>query len=127
MYADLVYQRWQRAPHAIASMKRTLGALKKFLSGKILWLEGRPIAIQINYRAETARTIRIDYISGGVDKSLKEISPGSLLSYINGRHASEDSQRSGKLLFYSYGKANTDYKNQWCDRVPRGFTGVWLP
>ncbi|MEO6993566.1 MAG: GNAT family N-acetyltransferase [Lacunisphaera sp.] len=127
MYTDLFYQRWQRAPHAIGSLKRTIGALQKFLFGKILWLEGRPIAIQLNYRAETARTICIDYINGGVDKSLKELSPGSLLSYINGRDACADSQRSGKLLFYSYGKANTDYKNQWCDRVSRGFTGVWLP
>ena len=127
MYQDLFQQRWNRPPHAAGSLSKTFGALKKFLFGKILWLGDRPIAIQINYRAETSRTICIDYVNGGVDKSIKGISPGSFLSYINGRNACEESQCTGKLLIYSYGKANTEYKDQWCNRVPRGFTGFWLP
>ncbi len=127
MYAELFRIRWGRKPHAIDSMKRTVDSLKRFLFGKILWIEGRPIAIQINFRADTSCTICVDYINGGVDKSYNNISPGSLLSYINGRDACEDGRRSGKLLVYSYGKANTDYKDQWCDRVSRGFSGYLIP
>ena len=127
IYRDLFQQRWDRAPHALGSMPKVLGCLRKFLFGRVLWLGGRPVAIQLNYRADTSRTISIDYINGGVDKSCKAISPGSLLSYVNGRAACEDSVRSGRVLLYSYGKANTRYKDQWCHRVPRGFTGFWLP
>ncbi len=127
MYEALHLVRWQRKPHAIGTMKATLDHLGKFLFGKVLWLKDHPVAIQINYRAETSRTIAIDYINGGVDKSCDRISPGSLLSYINGRDACADAQDSGRQLIYSYGKANTAYKDQWCHRVARGFTGFWLP
>ena len=127
MYDTLHLVRWQRRPHAVGGMKDTLDHLRKFLYGKVLWLQERPIAIQINYRAETDRTICIDYINGGVDKSFAGISPGSLLSYINGRDACVEAASRGKRLVYSYGKANTAYKKQWCNRVSRGFTGFWLP
>lgn len=127
IYTDLFQQRWNRTPHAAASLGKTFAALKKFLFGKILWLDNRPVAIQINYRADTHRTICIDYINGGVDKSLKGLSPGSFLSYINGLNACEESRSNGKLLIYSYGRANTEYKDQWCHRVSRGVTGFWLP
>jgi hypothetical protein len=127
MYDDLFNQRWGRPPAALVSMGSVLAVLKKFLFGKVLWVEGKAIAIQINYRAETKTTVCIDYVNGGVDKSPRTISPGSLLSYINGCVACEDARRSGKLLLYSYGKANTEYKDQWCNRVARGYTGFWLP
>ena len=69
----------------------------------------------------------MDYINGGVDKRRNDLSPGSLLSYINGRRACEEARAAGKQLIYSYGKANTAYKDQWCHRVARGFSGYWLP
>jgi CelD/BcsL family acetyltransferase involved in cellulose biosynthesis len=127
MYGALHLARWQHQPHAIGTMKATLDHLGKFLFGKVLWLKDRAVAIQINYRADTSRTICIDYINGGVDKSFNGISPGSLLSYINGREACAEAQAGGRRLIYSYGKANTAYKDQWCNRVARGFTGFWLP
>ena len=127
MYDELFRLRWNRRPQAITTMKHNLDHLRSFLFGKVLWLKNRPVAIQINYRAVTSRAICIDYINGGVDKSFSGISPGSLLSYVNGRDACADARHSDKQLIYSYGKSNTDYKDQWCDRVPRGFTGFWLP
>ena len=124
IYTELFHARWGRRPHAIDSMERTLSALKQFLYGQVLCLKDRPIAIQINFRADTSRTICVDYINGGVDKTLNNLSPGSLLSYVNGRNACEESRLSGRKLVYSYGKANTDYKDQWCDRMARGFSGL---
>jgi hypothetical protein len=127
IYEDLFHARWKRRPHAIAALKSTLDRLRQFLFGKVLWLKNRPVAIQINYRAETSRTICVDAINGGVDKSVKEISPGSLLLYINGRDACAEAHSSGKQLIYSCGRSNAGYKDQWCDRIARGFTGFWLP
>ncbi len=127
VYTDLFRQRWGRKPHAIGSLKETLSTLHKFLFGKVLIVNERPIAIQINYRADTAPLICIDYINGGVDKSAHALSPGSLLSYINGKTACEEAKASGRQLVYSYGKSDMDYKDQWCHRVGRGFSGFWLP
>jgi Mig-14 len=127
IYEDLFHARWKCKPHAIATLKGTLDRLQQFLFGKVLWLKNRAVAIQINYRAETSRTICVDAINGGVDKSVKEISPGSLLLYINGRDACADAHSTGKQLIYSYGKSNAGYKDQWCVRIARGFTGFWFP
>lgn len=127
IYTDLFHVRWQRKPHAIDALSRTLDCLRKFLFGKVLLLKNRPEAIQINYSAETSPAICVDYINGGVDKAFSGISPGSLLSYFNGRDACAGAKAKGKQLIYSYGKANTDYKDQWCDRMDRGFTGFWIP
>jgi hypothetical protein len=127
IYTDLFRQRWGGAPHASFPLGETLSVLKKFLFGKVLCLGETPIAIQLNFRADARRTICIDYVNGGVDKALKKLSPGALLSYINGRNACEESRLANKLLVYSYGKANAEYKNQWCRSVPRGLSGFWLP
>jgi hypothetical protein len=127
LYDRLFRERWGRKPHAIKSLPETLTRLRPFLYGKALFLPDKPVAIQINFRAETQRTICVDYINGGVDKVFKGISPGSLLSYINGRLACEEAAQKGKTLLYSYGKSDADYKDQWCDRVPRGYTGFWMP
>ncbi|HTV84385.1 MAG TPA: hypothetical protein VME63_03215 [Dyella sp.] len=127
IYIDLFRQRWGDVPHASHSLGETLSVLKKFLFGKILCLGETPVAIQLNFRADTRRTICIDYVNGGADKSLKKLSPGALLSYINGRNAWEESRLANKLLVYSYGKANVEYKEQWCHSVPRGLSGLWLP
>lgn len=110
IYTTLFQQRWRRPPHAADSLVKTFTALRKFLFGKVLWLDSRPIAVQINYRADTSRMIYIDYINGGADKTLKSISPGSLLHYINGFNACEDSRFTGKQLIYSYGIADHEYK-----------------
>ncbi len=127
IYGELFQVRWNRPPHAIAALIPTLNRLHRFLYGKVLSLKNRPVAIQINYRAETTRSICVDYINGGVDKSFNGISPGSLLSYINGRDACAEGRAKGKQVIYSYGKSNTEYKDQWCDQIARGFTGFWMP
>lgn len=127
IYEELFLIRWQRKPCGVERMKHTLSFLGKFLFGKVLMLKSRPVAIQINFRSETSRTICIDYINGGVDKSFDAISPGSLLSYLNGRDAWSEANTRGKQLIYSYGKSNTKYKDQWCHRIGRGFTGFWIP
>lgn len=127
IYGELFQVRWNRLPQAVGTLKPTLNRLHRFLYGKVLSLKNRPVAIQINYRAETARTICVDYVNGGVDKSFNGISPGSLLSYINGRDACTEGRAKGKQIIYSYGKSNTEYKDQWCDQIARGFTGFWMP
>ncbi len=127
MYEELFSLRWKRRPLAADTLKATLDRLGRFLFGKVLWLKDRPVAIQLNYRAETRRTICIDYVNGGIDKSLRGISTGSLLSYLNGSTACAEARAGGKQLIYSYGRSGAAYKDQWCERIPRGFTGFWLP
>jgi hypothetical protein len=127
IYDELHMMRWKRRAFAIGELKGTLDYLKRFLFGKVLWLKTRPVAIQINYRAETTGTVCIDYVNGATDRSLKRFTAGSLLSYINGRNACQQARREGKRLLYSYGRSRPGYKQYWCNPVARGFAGFWLP
>ena len=114
IYDELHTMRWQRRPLAIDEPKGTLDRSKRFLFGKVFWLKTRPVAIQINCRAEMASTVCTDSVNGAADRSLKNVTAGSLLLYVNGRDAWAQASTSGKRLLYSYGGYRPGYKQYWC-------------
>jgi hypothetical protein len=123
IYEELHRARWRRKPHAISSLAGTLKCLRTFLFGNVLCINDRPVAIQINFSAETDRLICIDAVTGASERSINSISCGSLLLYINGQMAWNIAESSGKRLIYSYGRSGDRYKDQWCNRVARGSIG----
>jgi len=88
------------------------------MTGSVLLRHEQPIAIQILYRVEAPGWISLEYINGGVDPQSSALSPGSVLSFVNTQAAWEDARARGKPLRYSFGRADREYKDRWCHRVP---------
>mgnify|MGYP006183656485 CR=1 FL=1 len=78
----------------------------------------KPVAIQMVYRVEAPEWISVEYVNGGVDPETKAFSPGSVLSFLNTQAAWEDARARNKPLRFSFGRADREYKDRWCNPVP---------
>lgn len=118
MYCDLFQRRWGFPATGAERMADVLERLRDLLIGSVLLLDGKPIAIQLVYRVEAPEWISVEYINGGVDPETKAFSPGSVLSFLNTQAAWEDARARNKPLRFSFGRADREYKDRWCNPVP---------
>jgi hypothetical protein len=117
-YVELFELRWQKKPKAYATLYEQLNALKNFLTGKILFLHDKPIAMQILFMAHSPEWISVEFLNGGVDPEFYRYSSGSVLTSLNTQWVSNYAQSQGKQLRYSFGLSDADYKSLWCYQVP---------
>ncbi|MDE3737573.1 MULTISPECIES: GNAT family N-acetyltransferase [Pseudomonas] len=117
IYTELFERRWGFEVPGKGHLAEVFRLLHEYLSGSLLLLNGAPVAVQVLYRAESPDWISYEYINGGVDPRAHHLSPGSVLSFINTQAAWEDARARGKMLRYSFGRADREYKDRWCDRV----------
>ena len=118
MYCDLFLRRWDFAATGAEHMAEVIELLRDLLIGSVVFLNDAPIAIQLVYRAESPQWISVEYVNGGVDPETRDFSPGSVLSFINTQGAWEDARNLGKALRFSFGRADREYKDRWCNPVP---------
>nr|WP_314491810.1 antimicrobial resistance protein Mig-14 [uncultured Pseudomonas sp.] len=118
MYCDLFQRRWGFAATGAERMEEVIERLRALLIGSVLLLDGKPIAIQLVYRAEAPEWVSVEYVNGGVDPDTKAFSPGSVLSFLNTQAAWEDARARDKTLRFSFGRADREYKDRWCTSVP---------
>ena len=118
IYADLFRRRWGFAAAGEAHLAEVFALLREFMTGALIYLQDEPVAIQILYRVESPQWLSIEYINGGVDPQNREFSPGSVLSFVNTQQAWDEARALGKPLRYSFGRADREYKDRWCHRVP---------
>jgi len=118
MYCDLFQRRWGFPATGAERMAEVLERLRELLIGSVLMLDGKPIAIQLVYRVEAPEWVSVEYINGGVDPETKAFSPGSVLSFLNTQAAWEDARARNKPLRFSFGRADREYKDRWCNPVP---------
>lgn len=118
MYRDLFQRRWGFPATGAERMADVLECLHELLIGSVLLLEGKPIAIQLVYRVEAPEWISVEYVNGGVDPETKAFSPGSVLSFLNTQAAWEYARARNKPLRFSFGRADREYKDRWCNPVP---------
>ncbi len=117
IYSELFERRWGFSVPGKPNLAEVFRLLWEFLGGSLLMLDGFPVAVQVLYRVESADWISYEYINGGVDPRLHHLSPGSVLSFINTQAAWAEARAQGKALRYSFGRADQDYKDRWCNRV----------
>ena len=117
-YRRLFELRWGFATPATAALEQVFALLHPFMTGSLLTVNGTPIAIQVLYRVEAPEWISVEYINGGVDPAFQNLSPGSVLTFINTQAALQDASSHHKPLRYSFGRADRDYKMRWCRAVP---------
>jgi len=118
VYADLFLRRWGFEATGKAHLAEVFGLLREFMTGSLIYLNDEPVAIQVLYRVEAPQWVSLEYINGGVDPQNREFSPGSVLSFINTQNAWSDARALGKPLRYSFGRADREYKDRWCNRLP---------
>ncbi len=118
MYCDLFQRRWGFPATGSERMAEVLERLRSLLIGSVLLLDGKAIAIQLVYRVEAPEWISVEYVNGGVDPETKAFSPGSVLSFLNTQAAWEDALARNKPLRFSFGRADREYKDRWCNPVP---------
>lgn len=118
IYADLFQRRWGFAATGAARLEEVFGLLREFMTGSLIYLGDEPVAVQILYRVEAPKWISLEYINGGVDPRNRDFSPGSVLSFVNTLNEWEVARARGKPLRYSFGRADREYKDRWCNRVP---------
>ena len=117
MYCDLFQRRWGFPATGAERMTEVIERLRSLLIGSVVFLNDAPIAIQLVYRVEAPEWVSVEYVNGGVDPQTREFSPGSVLSFLNTQAAWEHARASGKPLRFSFGRADREYKDRWCDRV----------
>lgn len=118
IYADLFQRRWGFAATGKDHLGEVFGLLREFMTGALIYLNDEPVAIQVLYRVEAPQWVSLEYINGGVDPQQREFSPGSVLSFVNTQSEWEHARALGKPLRYSFGRADREYKDRWCNRVP---------
>lgn len=118
IYADLFQRRWGFEATGKTHLAEVFALLREFMSGSLIYLQDEPVAIQILYRVEAPKWVSLEYINGGVDPQNREFSPGSVLSFVNTQSAWEAARAIGKPLRYSFGRADREYKDRWCNRIP---------
>ena len=118
IYCDLFQRRLEFPATGAERMAEVIERLRDLLIGSVLFLDDAPIAIQLVYRVEAPEWISVEYINGGVDPQTKAFSPGSVLSFLNTQAAWEDARARNKPLRFSFGRADREYKDRWCNPVP---------
>lgn len=118
IYCDLFQRRWSFPATGAERMGEVIELLRDFLIGSVIFLNDAPIAIQLVYRVEAPQWISVEYINGGVDPQTREFSPGSVLSFLNTQSAWEHARALDKPLRFSFGRADREYKDRWCNPVP---------
>jgi hypothetical protein len=118
MYCDLFQRRWGFPATGAERMADVIELLRELLIGSVVFLNDAPIAIQLVYRVEAPQWISVEYINGGVDPETRDFSPGSVLSFLNTQSAWEHARALDKPLRFSFGRADREYKDRWCNPVP---------
>jgi hypothetical protein len=117
-YGELFQRRWGFEVPGKAGLAEVFTLLREFMTGSVVILNSVPIAIQILYRVEAPQWVSLEYVNGGVDPQSREFSPGSVLSFVNTQQAWQEARALGKVLRYSFGRADREYKDRWCHKVP---------
>jgi hypothetical protein len=118
IYCDLFQRRWGFPATGAERMGEVIELLRELLIGSVIFLNDKPIAIQLVYRVEAPEWISVEYVNGGVDPETREFSPGSVLSFLNTQSAWEHARALNKPLRFSFGRTDREYKDRWCNSVP---------
>lgn len=118
IYADLFQRRWGFEATGKEHLAEVFSRLREFMTGSLIYLNDEPVAIQVLYRVEAPQWVSLEYINGGVDPQQRDFSPGSVLSFVNTQSEWEQARALSKPLRYSFGRADREYKDRWCNRVP---------
>lgn len=118
IYCSLHYLRWNKPPKAHERMLNYVRAIKPWLYGYVMCMDNKPVAVELAFKATSARMLCIEYINAGYNPEFSDLSPGSLVSYMNIRSHYEEAEQTGKEACSSFGNFFNNYKTLWCQPEP---------
>lgn len=119
IYCDLFMRRWGFVATGAEHMAEVVELLRELLIGSVIFLNDAPIAIQLVYRVESPLNgSALSTLTACVDPQTRDFSPGSVLSFLNTQSAWEQARSVNKALRFSFGRADREYKERWCNPVP---------
>ena len=117
IYTTLFEKRCGFAVPGKEYLAEVFSLLSEFMTGSFITINDVPVAFRVLYRVAAPDWISLEYINGGVDTDYNSLSPGSVLSFVNTQNEWQHARELGKPLRYSFGRADREYKDRWCNRV----------
>ncbi len=125
IYRDLHRSRWGKHPAPRARLIDMLTQLRHLVFGHVLWLDARPVAYDFVLMARSPAWLSAECINGGIDPSVADLSPGSVLIWLNLVEAWEQAQAEQRELRFSLGRMDLAYKEAWCRPAPLYRSLTW--
>jgi len=119
IYLDLFQRRWGFPAAGAERTADVFALLHEWMRGAVIFLNDAPVAMQVLYQVESPQWVSVEYINGGADPRINDLSPGNVVTYLNTDAARKEAQALGKTLRYSFGRyspgrADCAYKSHWC-------------
>lgn len=114
IFTDLFKIRWNKIPAERDVLIDIFRHFSDMLFGHVLFFKGQPCAYQFILQTDSPDWICFDFVNGGVDTSLSELSPGTVLTWLNVQEANQIAIEQQKQMRYSFGKDTAGYKDIWC-------------
>lgn len=118
IYTRLFEKRWSFSPLGKHLLPTVLQEIRDMLGGEVLLVGDRPVAIELVYKSETPRWLLANGVNRGVDPEFRNHSPGSILLFRNIERFEEEASVKSKMLRFSFGLNDADYKGQWSFETP---------
>jgi hypothetical protein len=118
IFARLYEMRWQAPTPYLGTLHRVFAELHDLLAGDILYIDGRPAAIEHIYLHEAGGRLFVNGVQAGWNQAYREHSVGSLLLFRNLEAIEALATSRGLEMRYSLGWDDQGYKDQWTYAVP---------
>ncbi|HAU2961006.1 TPA: antimicrobial resistance protein Mig-14 [Salmonella enterica subsp. diarizonae] len=124
IYQSLFYSRFgNKLPcYPFDNLTGFFSHLRHLLYGCVLYFENSPCAFDIILKSESHHNVYFDVPNGGVKKECMNLSPGSILMWLNITSAKSYCQEKNKKFIFSIGalRPEWEYKLRWAEPF---FTG----
>lgn len=118
IYNLLHFMRWKHKPKGSEIMKRYLTAMQPFLFGHVMYRGDVPIAFDLVLRSQSPGLSYIECINAGYNPEYSDLSPGSLISYVNIKAHDLMAREKEVKSRGSFGSYSEGYKSLWCKPEP---------
>lgn len=118
IFASLYEMRWQAPTPFLGNLHRVFADLDDLLAGDILYIDGRPAAIEHIYLHEAGGRLFVNGVQAGWDQAYRDHSVGSLLLFRNLETIEALATSRGLEMRYSLGWDDQGYKDQWTYALP---------
>ncbi|AKM47705.1 MULTISPECIES: GNAT family N-acetyltransferase [Edwardsiella] len=122
IYENLFFMRRGASIHDREMNIKFFVKFKNDFLGEVLYLNDKPVGIQLLITSTSTLGFFVDFINIGYDMEIKAHSIGTILMWNNLEKATERAHALALPLHFSFGFMSGKYKQRWCNPVGVGRT-----